>query len=128
MPRPRFTIRRMMIAAIVAILIGGTLQGLALRRSSEVFLRLASEHSAKEQADIESAEAMRRANVAPFEWKAEYEKDANMRAMRAMSESTQRRAKKRETRAAYHAALSAKYERAARYPWLPVAPDPPEPE
>jgi hypothetical protein len=31
-------------------------------------------------------------------------------------------------REAYHAALTAKYERAARYPWLPVAPDPPEPE
>jgi hypothetical protein len=31
-------------------------------------------------------------------------------------------------RIAYHAALKAKYERAARYPWLPIAPDPPEPE
>jgi hypothetical protein len=29
---------------------------------------------------------------------------------------------------AYHAAMTAKYEHAARYPWLPVAPDPPEPE
>jgi hypothetical protein len=28
----------------------------------------------------------------------------------------------------YHLALSRKYERAARYPWLPVAPDPPEPK
>jgi hypothetical protein len=28
----------------------------------------------------------------------------------------------------YYAALRIKYERAARYPWLPVAPDPPEPE
>jgi hypothetical protein len=30
-------------------------------------------------------------------------------------------------RAAYHTALVQKYERAARYPWLPVEPDPPEP-
>ena len=29
--------------------------------------------------------------------------------------------------AAYHQRMKAKYERAARYPWLPVAPDPPEP-
>jgi hypothetical protein len=29
---------------------------------------------------------------------------------------------------AYHAAMTAKYERAARYPWLPVESDPPEPE
>jgi hypothetical protein len=28
----------------------------------------------------------------------------------------------------YYAAMKAKYERAARYPFLPVAPDPPEPE
>jgi hypothetical protein len=28
----------------------------------------------------------------------------------------------------YHAALRKKYEWAARYPWLPVEPDPPEPE
>jgi hypothetical protein len=27
----------------------------------------------------------------------------------------------------YHFDLYAKYERAARYPWLPVEPDPPEP-
>jgi hypothetical protein len=27
----------------------------------------------------------------------------------------------------YHAALARKYERAARYPWLPVEPDPPQP-
>lgn len=30
--------------------------------------------------------------------------------------------------AAYHRKLSAKYQRAARYPWLPVEPDPPPPE
>jgi hypothetical protein len=28
----------------------------------------------------------------------------------------------------YHKAMAAKYARAERYPWLPVAPDPPEPE
>ena len=31
-------------------------------------------------------------------------------------------------RAAYHASLKRKYERAARYPWLPVEPDPPPPK
>lgn len=31
-------------------------------------------------------------------------------------------------RSDYYAALQAKYERAARYPWLPVEPDPPMPE
>ena len=28
----------------------------------------------------------------------------------------------------YHDLMHRKYDRAARYPWLPVAPDPPEPE
>ena len=31
-------------------------------------------------------------------------------------------------RADHHASLARKYERAARYPWLLVEPDPPEPE
>jgi hypothetical protein len=31
-------------------------------------------------------------------------------------------------RAAYHARLRAKYERAALYVWLPIVPDPPEPK
>jgi hypothetical protein len=32
------------------------------------------------------------------------------------------------SRRAWNRKLAVKYERAARYPWLPVAPDPPEPE
>jgi fatty acid desaturase len=31
-------------------------------------------------------------------------------------------------RAAYHAQMKKKWEWAARYPWLPVEPDPPEPK
>ena len=31
-------------------------------------------------------------------------------------------------RANHHAAMAHKYEHAARYPWLPVKPDPPEPD
>jgi hypothetical protein len=31
------------------------------------------------------------------------------------------------TRADYHAAMARKYERAARYPWLPFKPNPPGP-
>jgi hypothetical protein len=30
--------------------------------------------------------------------------------------------------AAYHASMLTKYQRAHLFPWLPVAPDPPEPE
>jgi hypothetical protein len=35
---------------------------------------------------------------------------------------------RRAQASAYYIDLIQKYERAARYPWLPVAPDPPEPE
>ncbi len=31
-------------------------------------------------------------------------------------------------RAAHHKALEVKYRRAAQYPWLPIEPDPPEPQ
>ncbi len=34
----------------------------------------------------------------------------------------------KEARMTYHWRMITKYERAARYPFLPVAPDPPEPE
>jgi hypothetical protein len=33
-----------------------------------------------------------------------------------------------ERQLAYRTAMTAKYERAVRYPWLPIAPDPPEPK
>jgi hypothetical protein len=33
-----------------------------------------------------------------------------------------------ERQGEWHWAMKRKYERAARYPWLPVAPDPPEPK
>ena len=33
-----------------------------------------------------------------------------------------------DARAEWHRAMEMKYRDAARYPWLPVAPDPPEPE
>ncbi len=37
-------------------------------------------------------------------------------------------AKKEDRLTDYHTHLKLKYERAARYPWLPLEPDPPEPE
>ena len=33
-----------------------------------------------------------------------------------------------ERQTAYYESMARKYERAARYPWLPVEPDPPMPE
>ena len=46
----------------------------------------------------------------------------------ATAEEYAQGARRCRRRAAYQAALSRKYERAAARPWLPVAPDPPVPE
>jgi hypothetical protein len=45
----------------------------------------------------------------------------------ALQEWESEQARQRE-RVEHFERLGLKYERAARYPWLPVAPDPPEPE
>jgi hypothetical protein len=44
-----------------------------------------------------------------------------------MDERMKADAVRRATASAYYSDLIRKYERAARYPWLPVAPDPPKP-
>jgi hypothetical protein len=52
---------------------------------------------------------------------AEFERRANEHYPGAMSSPTIEKMH-------YHVGMLAKYQHAARYPWLPVAPDPPEPE
>jgi hypothetical protein len=44
-----------------------------------------------------------------------------------LNDYVRRRAEYLQRNADYHAQLARKYERAARYPWLPVEPDPPLP-
>jgi hypothetical protein len=48
--------------------------------------------------------------------------------LKAFLDSARRTGASSERRRDYYAALRRKYCRAARYPWLPVSPDPPEPE
>jgi hypothetical protein len=85
LPRPRFTVRRMMVA--VAIL-GLSLGFLAERRAR--FLRVAAQH--KSQTD----------------WPWAFHLPPGV--------------------VSYDIEMQLKYERAARYPWLPVEPDPPRPK
>jgi hypothetical protein len=87
MKRPRFTVRRLMVAVAVAgLLIAGWIEG---ERRRVRFLAIADDHSwgADSAIGVISREKM-----------------------------------------AWHETMEGKYERAARYPWLPVPPDPPEPE
>ena len=101
MSRFRFTVRRMMVA--VAVAAGGLVLYLYVREKSEPLARgyqsMANEH------------AIRVYQLATWPVENTPEKKARTRAG-----------------IAHHSALESKYQRAARYPWLPVAPDPTEPE
>jgi hypothetical protein len=102
----------MVAVAIVAILIG---VGLELSRRSRRFARLAADHSngALEHFGTLMAfggEPPPRRDVPP----AGLGPDRYLHRARALLR--------------HHSALTEKYLRAARYPWLPVAPDPLEPE
>ncbi len=112
MPRFRFTVRRMMVAvAIAAFMLAG---GELLRRRN---------------AYLEKAENFRHDIVPPSGWDmgggtlSEEEFRKQLAAFQAEGEAI-----RRTPRSRHYQAMARKYERAARYPWLPVAPDPPEPK
>src|SRR5262245_38985812 len=102
---PRFTTRRLMVlVAVVAVLL--CVGRLVQQRLA--YQRLAAEHAISE-ATLRYREAAqirmwRIGKTARSEWETS------------------------RTRADFHAAWKRTYERAARYPWLPVPPDPPSPE
>ena len=103
MRMPRFRIRTLMVAvAVIALLIGVPFD---LARRRRAFLRLAIEHQAREVAVTYDGYA------------------------RVWFDS---RGRPLDPRAAkldlWNSQLADKYFRAARYPWLSVEPDPPEPK
>ena len=105
---PRYRLRTLLIAVAVAALGMGTIVGLARRR--EYYLRQAAHHrKLSDDAQLYAMSIERRY----LHWRPSEPELAEMAAY--------------ERRSDYQAALQAKYERAARYPWLPVEPDRPEP-
>ena len=100
LPRVRFTVRRMMVA--VCVLAVALFTAVMLRRSYE-YRERALENADAEELSLSYADEGRGENGDP------------------------QRVARGEQMAAYHRALRIKYERARWYPWLPVAPDPPEP-
>jgi hypothetical protein len=115
MPLPQMTTRRWMIAvAVVALSMGGIVEFVRLKRRSDDLTVRAQDHA-------------RRASFYHL-----YTPGVDEH-LRATLEPQERSAvEDRKTRLlgviAYHEAMARKYDRAARYPWLPVEPDPPEPE
>jgi hypothetical protein len=113
-PRVRFTVRRMMVAVAIVAAVAGA--AAASRRWSV----LASAYHVKAlylglQADLEEENA-RTADAAIWFARA------------SDPDRPERAAPRYRRRAEFYSLLRGKYERAARYPFLPVAPDPPEPE
>jgi hypothetical protein len=105
---PRYRLRTLLIAVAVAALGIGTIVGLARRRDS--YLRQAAHHRELGSDAWMHASSIERRYL---HWGPSEPERAEMAAY--------------ERRGDYHAALQAKYERAARYPWLPVEQDRPEP-
>src|SRR5262245_46523651 len=104
----RMTTRQWMIAvAVVAVGVGA---GMLIVRSRS-YAALAALHAESEKECRRIVEADEGNRLDPAIWK-----DWIAYARRG------------RTRLLYHAALRRKYERASRRPWLPVEPDPPEPD
>jgi len=103
-PRPRFTVRRLMITVgIVAVILGLAVWG-EKRRAR--FRELAAKHY---------DQGMRWFVLFPGG-----DSEDQRRMMRLYEERV-------GPSVEHHASLRDKYERATRYPWLPVGPDPPAP-
>lgn len=117
MQSPRMTTRRWMVAvAVVALLIAASLGAARLTGRAGEYRQYAVWHTAMRNLCLGEADEYRDAGA---------HRAAGDR--REDVESLLREAHER-TLAQHHDALVIKYERAARYPWLPVAPDPPEPQ
>jgi hypothetical protein len=127
---PRFRIRTLMVVVALAGVIAGTLVGCArMAARRQRFNALAKAHGSDELVarslakmaydQIDTLAAMRKAEEAngnpPDPWD-DVIAQARLQATHSCAFAD------------YHAALKRKYEHAARRPWLPVPPDPPEPE
>jgi hypothetical protein len=105
MPRFRFTIRRIMIVVVIAAVVSSV----GIMRSRRIrYLERAAEYAQLEQ--------VARAYDPDFSRATKMDRTGKV-LIDVVPKNVDR-----------YAQLRAKYERAARYPWLSVAPDPPEPQ
>jgi hypothetical protein len=106
-------LRGVIAVAAIGLIIGG---GVVLKQRRDYFLSLAQSH----EKEVGSSAARGNALKSRF----------GGTSGETVEEITRLRGAydRMMDRADHHASLARKYERAARYPWLPVEPDPPEPE
>jgi hypothetical protein len=112
---PRMTMRRWIVAVVVVIgpMIGGGV--LLIRQRRDYFLTLAQSHQ------NEAASSMARGTALKSRL-------GSISGMSPEIGQIYRDYDRMMDRANHHTAMAHKYEHAARYPWLPVEPDPPEPD
>jgi hypothetical protein len=116
MSRRRLKVRTLMIAvAIVAILLGAMVELPRLWNLRQQYLGFAAKYGYWETR-LNGAVDLRQ-EITYY----------SIRLPRGPEPSPDRLARMK-AEASYFAGLRAKYERAARFPWLPVEPDPPEPK
>ena len=141
LPRIRFTVRWIMIVVVYAAVALGAND---LRRRWDRFHALRSMHEWKGRASSTLAERhastttdnereAKRLRTAlksgHYCVRSETELVAYIASNTEVAAAIERAAeRKNRTRARFHDALRLKYERASRYPWISVAPDPPVPE
>jgi hypothetical protein len=102
----------MVIVVVAGLLMGGSVAGYRLERRRADCVRLAQYHAYME----DSLWRLEPRNI--------FEMQSGSRLEALLSDVDVALSR----RVAYHAAMARKYRRAARSPWLPVEPDPPEPE
>jgi hypothetical protein len=125
----------MIAVAVVAIVAGGLIETRRLRRQGRLYGTWAALHTQLEQQNQELLAHSRRmvsmeeSRTAPARSKeSPFFSEESIRMMDESIEEMRARIAYHEERSRYHAALKQKYERAARYPFVPVPPDPPEPK
>ena len=118
-PRVRFTVRRLMVAtAIVAVIF----RGIQLRRRSVDYAANARYYEMRE----DSAKALHRYTAMLFPGRPV--ESIRRFEFGLVGITTERDGAHLVKIEEYYGRKAALYRRAARYPWLPVAPDPPEPK
>lgn len=114
---PRFTIRQMMIiVATLAATFGLAISVIRSSHSAAIYQQRVREHASQASLCRDLSEKADR-----FWTERVHAKDPENWEYREAAEWVRRLCD-------YHELMTQKYERAARYPWLPVEPDPPMPE
>ena len=117
LPGVRFTLRRLLVViALLAVLMAAGLEAARATRRAREYRQYAVAHAAFRDLSLGEAEQYRDA-YNHGEWADDKEK----------TQLLQREAGERAL-ARHYDTLAAKYRRAARFPWLPVEPDPPQPD